>query len=811
MHQPAQSNFGRYEIKTLLGKGGMGEVYLAYDPVMRRSVAIKVLGAESDDKSDDLRRFQREAYAASSLNHPHILTVYEIGTADDRYFIASEFIDGKSLRDSLTGGPLPLREALDIAIQVASALASAHSAGIIHRDIKPENIMVRPDGIVKVLDFGLAKLADQSPQPTSDTTAGHPSTAPGFLVGTVTYMSPEQVRAQNVDPRTDLWSLGVVLYELVTGRRPFDGETTSDTIAAILKTDLLASTERLQAMPDDLVGILAKALRRDRAQRYQSADELESDLKSLRQRLEFQAELQRSFPDHPAVKLDKPRGERIPGPELRKRSVSTRRRMLVVLTALLAFSCLLGYLAYSRYSARQGNIASVAVLPFTNVSKDPELDYLADGLSESIINKLAGVQGLKVIARTSVSRYKADQVDAKAVARDLGVEAIVVGRVLQLDNNLRISTELVRTKDSVRLWGGQYTRHVGGWVAVQSDISEEIARRLRGQLTSSQSQQLARRETNNPQAYELLLKGRTYWRKGGHENWKRAIDCYQQAIVLDPNYAQAYAYLGASYKSLIGNSLLDPGEFRTAAEAAARRALELDPNLADAHWTMANIKTDAWDWAVAEQSFKRAIEINPNLAAAQNAYSAFLSVMGRHDESIASIRRARELDPFSLTIHANIGYRFYFARRYDEAIESLKRTLELDPNFALGHLLLGYAYSGKRMYSEAIAAYEQAARKGLDMPGTQVYLGAAHAQAGDKQKAVAILRRIQTSRTYFSPAELAVLHGALDQKEHAFQLLEQAFEAHDMQLQYLGSDPAFDPLRTDPRFDRLLKRIGLRR
>jgi eukaryotic-like serine/threonine-protein kinase len=781
----------------------MGEVYLAYDTVLRRSVAIKVLRDAAND-SGNLRRFEREAYAASSLNHPNILTIYEIGTADDHYFIASEYVEGKSLRQWMTEGRLPLTRVLDIAAQVATALSAAHTAGIVHRDIKPENIMVRPDQIAKVLDFGLAKLAEQThPSAEAEDTVAFSTTGPGFLVGTIPYMSPEQVRGQRVDARSDIWSLGVVLYEMVTGQRPFDGETRSDIIAAILTSEpeLLAPD-----IPAELGDIISKALRRDFDQRYQSAGDLASDLRSLRQRVEFEVEYER--------KLQSVRGIDSPParPAGRSSIVPKRRRSSLVVAGVVAALVLFGYLAYSRYSsAKYGEtIDSIAVLSFANASGDPELEYLAEGLSESIINKLAQLPDLKVISRSSAARYKATEADPKRIARDLGVEAIVLGRIAKRESDLHISAELVNANDSAHLWGGQYSRRAEGLVALHGEIAEEIALRLRGQLSAGEAQRLEKRETTNSRAYDLLLKGRALWRKGGSENWKKAIDYYQQATVLDPNYAQAYAYLGGSYKSLIGNSILDPGEFRMAAEAATKRALELDPNLADAHYTLANLRTDAWDWAGAEQAFKRAIELNPSSAAAHNAYSNYLAVMGRHDESVASIRRARELDPLSLIIHANVGYRLYFARRYDESIESLKKSLELDKNHALAHILLGYNYAAKRMYPEAIAAYHQAIKSGMDTPGTHISLGAAYAGSGETKSANEILKRIQASSTYVSPAEVAVLQAALGQTEQAFVALDRAYETHDLQLQYLGADPAFDSLREDPRFKRLMEHVGLK-
>jgi TolB-like protein/Tfp pilus assembly protein PilF len=605
-------------------------------------------------------------------------------------------------------------------------------------------------------------------------------------------MSPEQLRGQNIDSRGDIWSFGVVLYELVTGRRPFEGSTPTDEIASILKSEPADIQALGSGLPRDLTTIMGKCLEKDADARYQSIEQVLADLKTIRQRLESGRESSPSAQQKPITSA---------------RFSGRRRALLAMLVAAVAI-LLLG-LAYLKKTFTHTDVNSIAVLPFRNTSSDPELEYLSDGLSESVINKLSQLPALKVISRSSTSKYNTDAVDLSQVVREVGVEAIVVGRITQVGADLQISAELVDARDHTRMWGRQFRRSADGWVAVQNEIAEEIAHKLRTNLSRDQSQKLTRLETVNPLAFEMLLRGRHTWRKGGTENWKKAIQYYQQAIVLDPHYALAYANLAGSYKSLIGNSLLDPGEFRQAADAAVKRALELDDSLADAHYTLASMKTDAWDWAGAEHEFKRAIELNPNLAAAHNAYSAFLSVMGRHDESIAAIQRARELDPSSLIIHANMGYRLYFARRYDEAIQSLRSTLDRQRDYALAHILLGYTYAAKKMHSEAIASYQQAIKSGGDTPGTNIYMAASYAQTGEVEKAKTILQRLHSAKAYISPGELSLLHAALGDKQQAFALLEQAYNAHDLQLQYLGADPAFDVLRDDSRFRELLRRVGL--
>jgi TolB-like protein/Tfp pilus assembly protein PilF len=452
---------------------------------------------------------------------------------------------------------------------------------------------------------------------------------------------------------------------------------------------------------------------------------------------------------------------------------------------------------------------SIAVLPFANATGDPSTDYLSDGISESLINSLSRLGGVKVIARSSSFRYKGKDADPQEVAKALGVKAILTGRVLRRGEDLQISAELVDARDRTQLWGEQYNRRAEDLLAVQSEISREIAEKLHLHLTAGERRQLDKRETVNPQAYELLLKGRFYGNKGGTENWKKAVEYFQQAISIDPAYALAYTELSRLYVNLIGSSALDPKEFTPKAAAAARKALELDEGLADAHLALANIKINEWDWPTAEREFKRAIELNPNYARAHSGYAAYLSLTGQHEQAIAKIKRARELDPLSIIASAHVGFVLYYARQYDQAIEALKETLELDQNFPVPHFVLGYCYAAKGMYPEAIAAFQEAIRLGEASPSTHISLGVAYARGGAREKAQAILKRLQTTKEYVSPGELAVLHLSLGDKEEALALLKKAYEAHDLQLQYLKVDPQYDSLRSDPRFADIMRRVGL--
>ena len=791
------TRLGRYDVRSLLGAGGMGEVYLAQDPTLHRAVALKLLPSDAAHDRDRLRRFEQEAHAASSLNHPNILTIYEVGVHDGMPFVATEFVDGESLRHRMVRGRLDVRELLDLGVQIASALAAAHAAGIVHRDIKPENIMVREDGIVKVLDFGLAKLVTRGGQDDAEApTKAASNTRPGVVLGTVQYMSPEQARGLETDPRTDIWSLGVVLYELLAGRSTFEGNTSSDVIAAILRTDPPPLTVYVRDAPPELERIVTKALQKDREERYQDVKDLALDLKSLKRRLDVDSELARQ------------RGEQSALPGTRRASRVQRRSAILAAAVVAAVS--LVYAGYSEFLAGPSgkNVDSVAVLPFANDSGDPDHEYLSDGISETLINSLSQLSGVKVIARSSSFEYKGKAVDPQEVARALGVNAIVTGRVSQRGDDLVIGVELVDTADRTQMWGEQYNRKATDLLQVQADISADVAEKLRRRLNPDERDRLTKRETVNPQAYELALQGRFYGRQGGGlQNRKKAIEYYQQAIALDPNYALPYVGLANTYRSLVVDSILDPNEFLPKVEAAARRALELDETLPDAHAALGNFLRESWDWAGAEREYQRALALNPSLATARRNYASFLTNMGRHDEAITEATRARELDPLNPLAGTVIGYRLVWARRYDKAIDVLKG--ELDRKLSLTQTVLGYAYAAKGMHKEAIAAYRLAIERGGDTPSNQIYLGAAHANAGDRQQAQAILKQLEAGETYVSPGELAILYIALGEREQAFKSLERAFAARDLQLQFLGVDPAFDRLRSDPRFAELLRRVGL--
>ncbi|HJX91888.1 MAG TPA: protein kinase [Pyrinomonadaceae bacterium] len=808
------TRLGRYEVLSLLGKGGMGEVYLAHDTQLRRQVAIKVLPGEVTKDRNRLSRFEQEAYAASSLNHPNILTIYEFGVQDGNHFIATEYIDGESLRQHIGRSQIQLSEVLHIAEQVASALSAAHQAGIIHRDIKPENIMFRRDGIIKVLDFGLAKLADDSSHPDPEAETKAKVTEPGVVLGTASYMSPEQTRGLPLDQRSDIWSLGVVIYELVAGCLPFAGETTTDIIASIVKTEPRMLSARVDVVPAELERIVTKALRKDKEERYQVVKELALDVKSLRQHLEFETELERTGAPESfrrttqQTKVEPTRWSvEFIAAEFQKRKSATA---LLLLAAFLIIAGI-GYSVYSRFGSASGSqaITSIAVLPFTNTNHDLDSEYLSDGLSESLINRLSQVPGVKVIARSSSFKYKDKDIDIQEVAKALGVNSVLTGRISQRGDDLLVSAELVDARDKTQVWGEQYNKKTKDLISVQSEIASEIAEKLRPRLSSGEQQRVAKRETGNTEAYQLRLKGSFYSNKGDLESQKKAVEYFKQAIAVDPAYALAYAELSINYSNLVGSSVLEPKEYIPQAERAAQRALELDESLPEAHYALSYLRTYSWDWATSERELERTIELNPNLAMAHGGYAIYLSIMKRHGEAITEAQRARELDPLALWLNANVGYTYYFARQYDKAIEALNKSLELERNFPLVHIYLGYVHAAKGDYKEAIAAYKEAIRVGNDSPSTQIYLGAAYAKAGERDQAEAILKSLETSKSYASPVELAILYGSLGKRDEAFASLEKGYQAHDLQFPWANTDPAFDSLRSDPRFHNLMTRIGL--
>ena len=828
------TRLGRYEIRSHIGTGGMGEIYQAADTELERILALKILPAEFASDPSRMRRFVQEARAASALNHPNILTIYEINQEGPIPFIATEFIDGITLRKRLKGGHLDMTEAMDTAIQITSALDAAHQAGIVHRDVKPENVMLRKDGYVKVVDFGLARSTERHDVGTEAATLVN--TEIGIIVGTAGYMSPEQARGQRVDGRSDIFSLGMVIYEMLAGRSPFVGSTNSDIVASILKEQPPPLTALSPDVPLKLEQMVNRALAKDKEDRYQTAGELLSDLKKLRQELEF--EVRKDRPDKTdsvsvqgfMTAVMPPRKLTADGPRTLSTSASTAMvaspdyRSRLAKVGVLMVVLALALIAYLYYVRKVQAVDSVAVLPFTYTNADqkealgPEGEWLSDGITESIINSLSHVPNLKVIARSSVFRYKGREFDPQAVGRDLKVRAIVTGRIIQIGDTVSVQTELVDVQNQTQLWGEKYRRKVSDVLDLPEDISREISEGLKLELTGDTKKQIAKRYTGNPQAYELYWKGRYHWNQRKPEDINQAIKYFEEAIKLDPQYALAYTGLADCY--VLGNVLqLPPKQAMPIATDAARRALAIDSQLAEAHTSLAKIKLSyEWDWSGAEAEFKQAIRLNPGYATAHQWYGVYLSEVGRHDESIRERTTAQDLDPLSLSISTGLGRALFWARRYDEAIQHLQGSMLKDQNYADTYWSLGLAYEQKRMYSEAIASFQRAvelsktAEFSEGKPEMLAVLGHAYALAGRKTEATAILDLLKTFTTlqrYVSPYAVALIYVALNEKDSAFQSLEQAYQERDENFIHLKVDPRLDAIRSDPRFQALLQRINL--
>lgn len=811
--------FAHYRILRQIGVGGMGEVYLAQDEKLDRRVAIKILNEQFGKNDSHLGRFIREAKAASSLNHPNILVIHEVSVGDDANYIVSEYVEGRTLRDLIGGSELTVRGVLDIAIQIAGALSVAHEAGIVHRDIKPENIIVRPDGYVKILDFGLAKhvkpnnlFADEE-----KATAIRNATAPGVIMGTVNYMSPEQAKAESVDGRTDIFSLGVVIYELLAGSTPFQGDSMSETFANLINAEPAQLSFRASNISDELQRIVSKTLRKKQNERYQTADDLLTDIKALKEKIDFDNKLGSSndaaVPNSPTAILPRPTSE-MPDPETQVGTVPMRKvspANLVVLGLLAVAAVGIALYFYSVRTPSSNERRSLAVLPFTNAAQDSNAEYLADGVSESIINNLSQLSGLKVMSRNSSFRFKGDQSDMRSIASRLNVDTLVTGDIKQIGDKLVINVRLIDAADDSQIWGNQYVSNLTDVLAAQNEIAQAVARNLKVKLTPSDTAQLNKRYTENVEAYQLYLRGRFHVFKLLPDEIRRGIGYFQQAIDLDPNYALAYAGIADAYRSLAVGSEISPAESLTRSRTAANRAIEIDDTLSDGHATLGmTMFWGSWDWSGAETQFRRAIELNPNDTNAHLFYAHLLSNMGRHQESLNEVRLARELDPLFPFAGALEGQFLCHAGKFDEALDRLTKTFELAPNFWMPHLFASAVYLKKEMYPEALAE----ARKARALSTASTYsLGTESytlSKMGNREEAQKVLQEmLEISRTRgMPPTHIALAYNGLGDDERALEWLEKGFTEHDPKMAFLKIEPKWNNLRSSPRFIELMKRMN---
>jgi eukaryotic-like serine/threonine-protein kinase len=783
---------GHYRIESLIGVGGMGEVYLARDERLGRKAALKLLPDSLTTDETQLSRFKNEARSASALNHPNILTVYEIGAEGNRLFIATEFIEGITLRASLARGRIKSHAALEIAVQVASALTAAHEAGVVHRDIKPENIMLRPDGYVKVLDFGIAKLTEERPAREHHelaTTSGL-QTRPGLVLGTGRYMSPEQARGQKVDARSDIWSLGVVIYEMVVGIPPFLGETPSDCIASILTKEPLPLSGVLPDVPLKLEEILQKALRKDRDERYQTARELLGDLHTLK------GELELAGPARAGVIV---------------RQIKRHKRGVLLMLAVAILAA--GAFAYPFFFVAPPpppNEKSIAVLPFENLSEEKSNAYFADGIQDEILTRLSKIADLKVISRTSTQRYKHTSQSPSQIAHQLGVANLLEGSVQRTNDQVRVNVQLITAANDTHLWAETYDRKLTDIFVVESDIATTIAKTLQARLTGAEKAAIAKRPTANREVYELYLKGRFFWNKRTAADLRKAIEYFNQALDKDPGYAPAYAGLTDAYLILSQYGAASPADSFPQAIAAAKKAIELDDTLAEAHTSLAcALAYYDFDFEQSVKEFERAIQLNPNYATAHHWLSnGVLSALGQFERAIAEGKRAVELDPLSLVINTDLGQDFFYARRYDEAIVHLRKTIEMDPRFYFAHWVLGTALQLKGQLSEAVAEYGKAVELNDD-PSVLALLGQAYARAGQRDEAQKILLRLseEAKSRYVQAYSFVLMYLALGDKERAIDEMERAYRERDANVAQIRTDPMLDDLRGNPRFEKLASQI----
>jgi serine/threonine protein kinase/tetratricopeptide (TPR) repeat protein len=828
----ADTTLSHYRIVSQIGAGGMGEVYLAQDTKLDRKVALKILPADLAANQDLMRRFVQEAKAAAALNHPNIAHIYEIGERDGTNFIAMEFVDGETLREKLHQEKSELRVLLKHLLQVAEGLGKAHASGIVHRDLKPDNIMITRDGHAKILDFGLAKLVETSGPGQGEggeapTAVMQQHSVPGMIMGTVGYMSPEQAQAKPVDQRSDIFSFGCLLYEAATGRKPFAGDSIVDTLHKIIHDPAPAITDFNPSASPELQRVIRKCLAKEPEKRYQTIRDTANDLEELLEEMKGASDIERSVAPSTSATTNSAISSTADDVRSAESTVSVsqqpassaeyvvtgikQHKLLAAVALLVLVGGAVALSLYLRARKTAAAIESIAVMPFVNESGNADLEYLSDGMTETLISSLSQLPNLNVKARSSVFRYKGKETNAKTLGKELNVQAILNGRVTQHGDQLTLSLELVDVATENAIWTEQYQRKQSDLVSLQSEIAKDVSTKLIAKLSGAEETKVTKAATADPEAYQAYLKGRYYWNRRTALNINKAIEQFKLATDRDPNYALAFVGLADCYAVLDEYAGALSSETAPQAKIYAERALSLDSQLAEAHATLASVAENSWQWAEAEKEFKKAIELNPNYPTTYHWYSIFLKNVGRNDEAAVAIKRAQELDPLSGVIAVNVSRMYQLQNNHDASIKNSLKIIELDPNFgpAYEYLALSYVKQGKN--AEAIAAGEKSVeltnRSGIALGD----LGYVYAVTGKRAEAMAVIKELEGkyARKEAVGQYIAPVYAGLGDKDKAFEWLEKDLEARDGKLAEIRWQIDLETLQDDPRFKDLMKRMGL--